>query len=248
MSRRRAFNRGAVQRYNSPKQVCLREFDHEIEDATRTPPLPRERARRRKGNACELCSGATEKCNRFCSGCAAANCGRTEGGRAVRTTMEFCQQRDCCASVDLADLDASSSDFEWAEKTDRGSAALLRASLGSDDGFSAEAEEEAPVMIDPYNPPLPPPERGLGRVAAEYTMEEVAQHNRLDDCWVVLNGKVYDLTEYAQFHPGGTHALERWAGTDASENIHFHSSKMLKLASRYVIGTVEGSGTQCSIM
>lgn len=36
-----------------------------------------------------------------------------------------------------------------------------------------------------------------------YTIEEVAKHNKDEDCWTVLNGKIYDVTQYANVHPGG---------------------------------------------
>ncbi|XP_052881648.1 cytochrome b5-like isoform X2 [Gossypium arboreum] len=29
-----------------------------------------------------------------------------------------------------------------------------------------------------------------------YTMEEASQHNTKDDCWVVIDGKVYDVIPY----------------------------------------------------
>eukprot|EP00499_Haloplacidia_sp_CaronLabIsolate_P004225 CAMPEP_0196774276 /NCGR_PEP_ID=MMETSP1104-20130614/3292_1 /TAXON_ID=33652 /ORGANISM="Cafeteria sp., Strain Caron Lab Isolate" /LENGTH=478 /DNA_ID=CAMNT_0042144429 /DNA_START=100 /DNA_END=1536 /DNA_ORIENTATION=- len=34
-------------------------------------------------------------------------------------------------------------------------------------------------------------------------MKEVAQHNSHDDCWLVVHGKVYDVTQWAKAHPGG---------------------------------------------
>jgi cytochrome b involved in lipid metabolism len=27
-----------------------------------------------------------------------------------------------------------------------------------------------------------------------YTLEEVAQHKSEDDCWTILNGRIYDVT------------------------------------------------------
>jgi cytochrome b involved in lipid metabolism len=37
-----------------------------------------------------------------------------------------------------------------------------------------------------------------------YTMQEVAKHNTVEDCWTVFEGRIYDITEYAQIaHPGG---------------------------------------------
>jgi cytochrome b involved in lipid metabolism len=32
---------------------------------------------------------------------------------------------------------------------------------------------------------------------------EVAKHATPEDCWIVVNGKVYDLTRFAPSHPGG---------------------------------------------
>ena len=36
-----------------------------------------------------------------------------------------------------------------------------------------------------------------------YTEEEVAKHNKEEDCWTILNGRIFDVTEYAKVHPGG---------------------------------------------
>jgi len=37
----------------------------------------------------------------------------------------------------------------------------------------------------------------------KYTFEEVAIHNTIRDCWLVINNKVYDFSGYADCHPGG---------------------------------------------
>lgn len=36
-----------------------------------------------------------------------------------------------------------------------------------------------------------------------YSYSEVAKHNRADDCWIVIRGKVYDVSRYVPKHPGG---------------------------------------------
>ena len=41
---------------------------------------------------------------------------------------------------------------------------------------------------------------------AEHTLlavEEISKHNTQDDCWVVVDGKVWDVTDFAPEHPGG---------------------------------------------
>ena len=43
------------------------------------------------------------------------------------------------------------------------------------------------------------PTSGTRRV----TREEVARHNTRDDCWVIISGKVYDISEWAPHHPSG---------------------------------------------
>jgi cytochrome-b5 reductase len=49
-----------------------------------------------------------------------------------------------------------------------------------------------------------------------YTLEEVKQHKTVDDCWMILNGKVYDVTKYIPFHPGGKKMMAA-AGKDGTE-------------------------------
>lgn len=49
------------------------------------------------------------------------------------------------------------------------------------------------------------------------TAEEVAKHAVEDDCWVIVNGKVYDVTEFIPIHPGGKDKIVPACGGDATE-------------------------------
>jgi len=51
----------------------------------------------------------------------------------------------------------------------------------------------------------------------KYTMEEVAKHTDVEDLWVVIEGKVYNVTPFLEEHPGGDGVLMEKAGTDATE-------------------------------
>ncbi|KAG0333653.1 hypothetical protein BG000_008993 [Podila horticola] len=53
---------------------------------------------------------------------------------------------------------------------------------------------------------------GMGR----YTLADVKLHNKNDDAWTVLNGKVYNMTPYLAFHPGGEKEIMRCAGRDGT--------------------------------
>ena len=39
-------------------------------------------------------------------------------------------------------------------------------------------------------------------VDAAYMKEEVAKHSTKEDCWLIINEEVYDVTEFMDIHPG----------------------------------------------
>eukprot|EP00428_Durinskia_dybowskii_P014997 CAMPEP_0170220062 /NCGR_PEP_ID=MMETSP0116_2-20130129/9720_1 /TAXON_ID=400756 /ORGANISM="Durinskia baltica, Strain CSIRO CS-38" /LENGTH=618 /DNA_ID=CAMNT_0010470743 /DNA_START=75 /DNA_END=1928 /DNA_ORIENTATION=+ len=47
-------------------------------------------------------------------------------------------------------------------------------------------------------------------------LSEVARHNKPHDLWVALNGVVYDLTDFLQYHPEQRNSILAWGGRDAS--------------------------------
>ena len=48
-------------------------------------------------------------------------------------------------------------------------------------------------------------------------MKEVMQHNKVHDGWIVLKRKVYNLSPYLPYHPGGEKILKAVLGKDATE-------------------------------
>jgi len=83
-----------------------------------------------------------------------------------------------------------------------------------------------------------------------FTEEEVSQHRSRDSLWMIIKGNVYDITTYVPSHPGGERALLKFAGRDGTENVQFHSSKMLEvLNSGYFIGKLykEEAPSRCTI-
>ncbi|KAJ3925390.1 MAG: FMN-dependent dehydrogenase-domain-containing protein [Lentinula lateritia] len=47
--------------------------------------------------------------------------------------------------------------------------------------------------------------------------KEVAQHNGRESCWIIVHGKVYDVTEFLNDHPGGSRIILKYAGKDATQ-------------------------------
>ncbi|XP_043772783.1 fatty acid desaturase 2-like protein FADS2B [Cervus elaphus] len=50
-----------------------------------------------------------------------------------------------------------------------------------------------------------------------YTWQEIQRHSQETDQWLVINRKVYDVTGWADRHPGGRKVLSHYAGEDATD-------------------------------
>lgn len=71
------------------------------------------------------------------------------------------------------------------------------------------------------------------------TQDEVAQHHSPDDCWLIVDGLVYDLTNWVKQHPGGD-ILAILAGEDASALVHSaHFENVIPMLKRFQIGYIE---------
>eukprot|EP00163_Fabomonas_tropica_P002232 TRINITY_DN11679_c0_g1_i1.p1 TRINITY_DN11679_c0_g1~~TRINITY_DN11679_c0_g1_i1.p1 ORF type:complete len:338 (-),score=43.04 TRINITY_DN11679_c0_g1_i1:140-1153(-) len=86
------------------------------------------------------------------------------------------------------------------------------------------------------------PRTGKKGSLREYTSTEVSKHSSTDDAWVIIDGKVYNITTFIDDHPGGD-VLEEYLGGDASEvmrdgSLHSHSDAAYELLVSYLIGVV----------
>jgi hypothetical protein len=73
-----------------------------------------------------------------------------------------------------------------------------------------------------------------------FTPEEVARHDTPDDCWVVVEGRVLDVTEFLKNHPGGVAALSKLGRAGADVTSHFlrigHSEKARAIMTSLQVG------------
>ncbi|KAJ3253214.1 hypothetical protein HK103_000802 [Boothiomyces macroporosus] len=96
-------------------------------------------------------------------------------------------------------------------------------------------------MVRDYQERNKPKEEAVKSSLKSFTAAEVAKHNKEDDCWVIISGKVYDLSKFIKVHPGGKKAILIVAGQDATEDfeaIHGDGPKASK--EKYCIGVVSG--------
>eukprot|EP00760_Papus_ankaliazontas_P020519 PhM_4_TR18445/c0_g1_i1/m.72832 len=50
----------------------------------------------------------------------------------------------------------------------------------------------------------------------KYSRKEIMQHRHTNDCWIIVDGKVYDATCWLSNHPGGPKCILSYGGMDAS--------------------------------
>ncbi|CAM0139326.1 unnamed protein product [Umbelopsis sp. WA50703] len=76
-----------------------------------------------------------------------------------------------------------------------------------------------------------------------FTPRQILKHNNSKSAWVIVDEKVYNVTEFMQDHPGGEDLILDHAGTDVTDLMkdklqHEHSEAAYSLMSEYCIGTV----------
>lgn len=72
--------------------------------------------------------------------------------------------------------------------------------------------------------------------------EEVQERNSMEECWVVIRGKVYDVTEFGRVHPGGK-VIFTHGGRDATEAFtSFHTKESWSLLKAFLVGNLKQEG------
>ncbi len=80
-----------------------------------------------------------------------------------------------------------------------------------------------------------------------YTKDKVALHNNEKDCWIIIENKVYNITDYLDKHRGGKNLLLHYGGKDATKEFYDlnHTKKAQKILENYYIGDIEEETKNC---
>merc|ERR1712216_489571 len=73
-------------------------------------------------------------------------------------------------------------------------------------------------------------------------MEEVEKHSSIDDLWLVIDGKVYDVTPFMDDHLGGGEIMLSAAGKDGTQDFEDvgHSPHARELLKKYYLDEFAG--------
>jgi len=131
----------------------------------------------------------------------------------------------CATGSDTDDQVAISEDQSTSETTEE---TRLADDVGEDEDWT-DTPEEAPA--------------GPG-MAAALTLEAVSQNDSEESCWSIIDGSVYDLTDWINQHPGGASRILGLCGTDGTSQFqgqHAGSSNPESRLEGYLLGALESN-------
>uniref|UniRef100_A0A7E4V000 Cytochrome b5 heme-binding domain-containing protein n=1 Tax=Panagrellus redivivus TaxID=6233 RepID=A0A7E4V000_PANRE len=76
-----------------------------------------------------------------------------------------------------------------------------------------------------------------------YKWPEIRKHDSFESMWIVIHGKVYDVTPFIDDHPGGISVLLGAAGGDATAAFIAakHPASITERLAKLQIGTLAGA-------
>lgn len=92
----------------------------------------------------------------------------------------------------------------------------------------------------------PTPTKSASTSNTSYTTADVKQHASSSDCWSIIDGNAYDLTDWINKHPGGPGVIQGLCGVDGSAAFagqHAGQQRAADFLSGYKLGAVSGSST-----
>ena len=115
-------------------------------------------------------------------------------------------------------------------------------------GILIKASPSPSVKVSPTPSPMPSPSKTSSPSASptssvrDYTAAQVSTHNSGSSCWSIINGDVYDLTNWISQHPGGAAAIQALCGIDGTQsfnNQHEGSAKVARQLSQFYLGRLK---------
>ncbi|KAH7517536.1 hypothetical protein FEM48_Zijuj09G0075400 [Ziziphus jujuba var. spinosa] len=83
----------------------------------------------------------------------------------------------------------------------------------------------------------------MGGERKVYSLAQVSEHNSRENCWLVIEGKVFDVTKFLEDHPGGDEVLLSATGKDATDDFEDvgHSTSARAMMDEFYVGDIDSS-------
>jgi len=80
-----------------------------------------------------------------------------------------------------------------------------------------------------------------------FSPAEVAKHSAPNDCYLIINNNVYDVSFYVDSHPGGANIITSRCGMEVTGIFaRIHSNRAWDLLAKYKIGNVDAGSNSVS--
>jgi len=109
-----------------------------------------------------------------------------------------------------------------------------------------------PVANQIVNAPVDPT-TNTQTISVALNMAEIAKHNSSNDCWLLINNKVYNVTSFIAAHPGGSGTIIPNCGKDSTQAYNTkggnspHSTNANAMLASYFIGNFNQQTSQQQI-
>ena len=126
------------------------------------------------------------------------------------------QQSDDAAKQSEGESDAPETERSEASEEDSRDEEQAEEEAGEEDSRDEEPADEESDEPQPTETaePTPTPEESVNG----YTLAQVSERNSAAECWVAIDGGVYDLTQWIRSHPGGSGAILNLCGKDGTSS------------------------------
>ncbi|MFS7929813.1 putative cytochrome b5-like heme/steroid binding domain, cytochrome b5, heme-binding protein [Helianthus anomalus] len=76
-----------------------------------------------------------------------------------------------------------------------------------------------------------------------FRFDEVSKHNEYDDIWLIVSGKVYDVSNFLLEHPGGAEAMIAATNKDATGDFEEagHKDETREMMQKFCVGKIDES-------
>jgi cytochrome b involved in lipid metabolism len=72
-----------------------------------------------------------------------------------------------------------------------------------------------------------------------YSQEDIDNINKNGGNLIIVNKKIYDISNIINYHPGGKDCLIKKIGQDCTKDLNFHSSKVKKILNKLYVGKLK---------